>query len=103
MVVTATLDCMLAAGRPRLDGCDADDTQVCVDASWFRSEPKPEGPPTRPIVHAHRCQHVDHIRGATLQLSFAELPDDARTVLVATSTQARARDPEQQRGAVAPR
>ena len=98
VVVTATLDCMLAKGMPRGDGkCDADDTQVCVKASWFSADK----PPSRPVLNAQVCQTVAHIRGATVQLPFSKLPGDAKSVLVMTSDQDRARNPAEQRGVVA--
>ena len=100
VIVTATLDCMLAAGMGRGDGnCDADKTKVCVRASWFETEPPPGGA----LAEAETCETVAKIRGATVQIRFATLPDGAKTVRVLTADQHRTKDETRRRGVIATR
>jgi hypothetical protein len=88
--VTATLTCLVAWGQPRVDGkCDADGTNVCVDAKW-----SPASDSSTQIGASRICQHVDHIIGATVQLtSSSSIPTTpSSNILLSTDDQPTAED-----------
>ena len=104
VVVTATLDCMLARGRRRGDGnCDADNSRVCVEARWYTAAtPRPTAS-TPSVARSNICEVLPTIRGSSLALRFPQLPAEAATVLVFTTTQDQVKDEAAQRGVEATR
>ncbi len=104
IVVTATLDCMLARGRRRGDGnCDADNSRVCVEARWFAAAAQQPTASTPSVASSEICEVVPTIRGSSLALRFSRLPAEAATVLVFTTTQDQVKDEAAQRGVQATR
>lgn len=99
VVVDATLDCMVARGRPRGDGnCDADNSRVCVEARWFTAVTQQRTATAASVARGEVCDVVQKVRGSHFELRFQQLPADAETVLVFTTTQDQVKDEVARRG-----
>ena len=68
VTVTATLECALVKGRPRSSGCDADDSNVCLQASWY-DETDQAFEHSR--FEARACAHQESIEGTETDVTSA--------------------------------
>lgn len=68
VTVTATLECALVKGRPRSSGCDADDSTVCLQATWYDETDRSF---ETPRFQARECAHQDTIKGTKMAVTSA--------------------------------
>ena len=66
VTIVATLECQLVQGRGRSEGCDADDSNVCLEARWYDASDK-ELKNVR--FQAKSCSHQATIEGAKMEVT----------------------------------
>jgi hypothetical protein len=92
VAIAVTLRCAIVYGMGRSSGCDADDSDVCVDADWYdaTTDTKLE----HSLFHARACAYQSSITGAKMQVvSEGAIPKSpAMTIRLHTEPQLDSRD-----------